>query len=109
MSLNYQHEPKTLNQLGQEIWNTCEEKGFHGFVEPEILERALRLMLIVSELGEALEAIRKDDESNHREEIADTMIRLLHYGAHEGIDLDAEVAKKMEKNRGRPYKHGKRF
>lgn len=107
--LVYQHEPKTFNSVGKEIYDTCEEKGFHDTIDHEIAEQAVRILLMITELCEAFEDIRKGNSEHHREEMADAMIRLLHYGAYEGIDLDAEVARKMEINRGRPYKHGKKF
>lgn len=110
MGITYLHEPKTLNQIGKEIYDTCEEKGFHDQIDPAIGEQAVRILLIISELCEAFETIRKDmGKAKHDEEIADTLIRLLHYAAYEGIDIDREVEQKMEINRGRPYKHGRHF
>lgn len=77
----------SFNLTAKEIWQTCEEKGFHEPVDTKVLNRALRLILIIGEVTEALEAIRKGDDEHHREEIADMMIRLLHYGYCEGIDI----------------------
>lgn len=81
-----------------------------------------RLMLIVSELGEALEVLRQggdseeDDEENARivmekfsEELADVAIRLFDLCGGLDIDLEAAMAEKMEKNRNRPRLHGKKF
>jgi len=65
------------------------------------------LMLIVTELGEAAEALRKEDPDNFREEIADTVIRLFDLCGACGIDLEDEISKKMSKNFSRPYRHGK--
>lgn len=65
------------------------------------------LMLVVSELGEAAEAFRKNDRANFAEEIADTIIRLLDLACGYGIDLDAEVAKKAAFNAHRPIRHDK--
>ncbi|MCM8900586.1 nucleotide pyrophosphohydrolase [Caldicoprobacter algeriensis] len=70
---------------------------------------ATRLMLIVSELGEALEALRHDDKENFAEELADVAIRLADLCGGLDIDLEIEIEKKMEKNRQREYKHGKAF
>lgn len=64
------------------------------------------LALIHSEASEALEAFRKDDRENFAEELADVLIRVLDCGGGLGIDLDATVAAKLEKNRSRGYKHG---
>lgn len=68
-----------------------------------------RLMLIVSEVAEAHEALRKDDEDNFKEELADVAIRLADLCGGLDIDLEAEIEKKMQKNKDRPYKHGKEF
>ncbi len=65
------------------------------------------LMLIVTELAEGMEAYRKQDEANFREEMADTFIRLFDLCGGLGIDIEAEIMKKCEKNKQRPYKHGK--
>lgn len=65
------------------------------------------LMLVVTELSEAMEAYRKQDKSNFNEEIADTFIRLFDLCGGLKIDILKEIEKKMLKNRKRPYKHGK--
>jgi hypothetical protein len=100
---------KSLNSLAAQIWQTADDKGFHEPVDTAILYKALRLLLIVSEVAEMLEAMRKGDEEHEREEFADSLIRLLHYGAAEGIDIDAEVSRKMKINNDRPHKHNKVF
>lgn len=64
------------------------------------------LMLIVTEVAEAMEAFRKNDQSNFREELADVMIRTIGLAHGLGIDLGAEIEAKMAKNRTREYKHG---
>lgn len=65
------------------------------------------LMLIVTEISEAMEAYRKQDKENFNEEIADTFIRLFDLCGGLKIDILKEIEKKMIKNRKRPYKHGK--
>lgn len=64
-----------------------------------------QLMLIVSELGEAAKALRKEDLKNFREEIADTVIRLFDLAGACGMDLEREIATKMSRNFSRPYRH----
>lgn len=39
-------------------------------------------------------------------EMADCLIRILDWAAHEGVDMDAVVRDKMEYNKTRPYRHG---
>jgi len=67
------------------------------------------LMLIVCEAAEANEALRKGDIDNFKEELADIAIRLADMCGGLEIDLEYEIKKKMEKNKLRPYKHGKAF
>lgn len=65
------------------------------------------LMLIVTEISEAMEGYRMRDKENFNEEIADTFIRLFDLCGGLKIDIEKEIMKKMEKNKKRPYKHGK--
>ncbi len=39
-------------------------------------------------------------------EMADCLIRILDWAAHEGVDMDAIVRTKMEYNKTRTYRHG---
>ena len=64
------------------------------------------LALITSEVSEALEAFRHDDKANFSEECADAFIRLLDMTHGLGIDLGRAVLEKLEKNRGRGFRHG---
>lgn len=64
------------------------------------------LALIHSEVSEALEAFRKDDRDNFAEELADVVIRTLDCAGGLGIDLEKAVLAKLEKNRGRGFRHG---
>jgi len=68
-----------------------------------------KLMLIVSEVSEALEAMRKNDVNNFNEEIADIVIRIGDLCGGMGIDLEQEIINKMNKNKERPKLHGKLF
>lgn len=66
-----------------------------------------KLMLIVTEVAEACEALRNLDYEHMEEELADIIIRTLNLTGTLGINIDEIVAGKMEINRGRPVKHGK--
>jgi NTP pyrophosphatase (non-canonical NTP hydrolase) len=66
-----------------------------------------KLMLVVSELGEAAEAVRHKDIENFKEEIADTFIRLFDICGSLGIPIEDEINKKMKINWTRPKKHNK--
>jgi len=64
------------------------------------------LALMHSEVSEALEAFRANDQANFAEELADVIIRTLDCAAGLGIDIDAEINRKLEKNRNRAFRHG---
>ena len=68
-----------------------------------------RLMLMVSELGEAIEALRKDNFDGYKEELADTVIRILDECGGSKINLEAEILRKMAVNEKRSHRHGKEF
>lgn len=77
------------------------------------------IALCHSELSEALEEARNGNPLHYygidgkpegiAVEMIDCVIRILDYLAHEGVDVDDVLAKKMKYNEGRPYKHGKEF
>lgn len=94
---------KSLNELCELCHSIAKSKGFWD------KERNMgeALMLIVTELGEAMEGYRKKDDANFREEIADVFIRLMDLCGGLGIDIEEEIRKKSEKNKTRPYMHGK--
>jgi len=122
----------TLNKLRDEMFAYAEKQGFHetpfNFGES--------LMLIVSELSEALEADRADRyyprhfskyhdsmppkaqckefyekyiKGTVEEELADAIMRICALAGHRKIDLDWHVRAKMAYNETRPYKHGKKY
>jgi len=65
------------------------------------------LMLVVTELAEAMEGYRHEDHDNFREELADTYIRLFDLCGGLGIDIQAEIERKVGINKERPHMHGK--
>jgi len=114
---------RQLNELAKEIHQDNVDRGFYE--KPR--ETGTELMLIVSELSEALEAFRKDkfvnkedlykhifDKDHFKEkikdtfedEIADALIRILDMCGNMNIDITEHVYQKLEYNRTREYKHG---
>jgi NTP pyrophosphatase (non-canonical NTP hydrolase) len=91
-----------INQLIKEAHETAKSKGWWD--EPK--ETGTLLALIHSEVSEALEADRKGDQENFEEELADVCIRIFDLCGAKGIDLEKAIVEKMDKNRGRSYKHG---
>ena len=79
--------------------------------EKAMLNNAIctRLMLIVGEVSEAMEGLRKEDMPNFKEEIADIIIRTFDLAEGLNIDLEVEIEKKMAINKDREYMHGKAF
>lgn len=102
-----------LNMLAKEIRRINEAHGFEcpsRITSPQEATFAMeKLMLIVTEVAEAAEAVRHDNFENLKEELADVVIRTLDLACALGVDIETEIAKKMEQNRSRPYRHGKRL
>lgn len=68
------------------------------------------IALMHSELSEALEAMRAHSTKVAvAEELADCCIRIFDYCGARNIDLEKTLLKKMEYNKTRPYRHGKKF
>ena len=66
------------------------------------------LLRIHSEVSEAGEAARDENQQELAEEMADIFIRLANACEVMGIDLEAEVAKKHERNLQRVKLHGRK-
>jgi len=124
----------TISELQKRCGEAAAAKGFHedrpldGRIEPNRLRdwQGNKLMLIVSEVAEAQDELRKGNSAYHtyypgnREdlpwkpegvpsELADVVIRVLDFCYTEGIDLEAIIEEKLAYNATREYKHGKKF
>lgn len=73
-----------------------------------------KLGLIMSEVAEAMEAVRKNsmddkitDMSGEVVELADTIIRILDYCGRYNLPVGEAIIKKLAYNATRPHKHGK--
>jgi len=101
-----------INEIIRQAHANAVEKGFweNGGNIGE------KLMLIVTELAEGMEAVRKDNldgvepmSGSLCEELADAVIRICDLAGHLNLDLDAAIRNKMEFNKTRPRLHGKKF
>ena len=104
-----------LDDLAEELHKTAQDKGFW----PEEIDDifiAKQCMMIVSEVTELMEAVRKDKgEEEIVLETADILIRTLDLYAglvdvgYTTISLDYALQEKANINKDRPQKHGVKF
>ena len=106
-----------LRNLVKDAHKIAKEKGF--WESKNISEK---IMLVVTELSEAVEALRKNNRQDvssvlkmkwykdtFEDEICDTFIRLADLCGYMGIDIEWQLEQKMNYNKTRGYKHGKKF
>ena len=105
---------EVLNYIAFDISELARNNGFTH------TNMAQSLCLIHSEVSEALECLRTkegqevrsekiEDHTKFAEELADIIIRTLDLASYCGIDIGSAVFDKHAYNKGRPWKHGKRF
>jgi len=104
-----------FDELARTIHSNAVEKGFWDRPADEIFVTK-QMMMIVSEVVEAMEALRKDMDPNQlSDEFADIIIRTLDLYAgmveagYVTKSLNTAIKEKMAKNADRPKKHGVRF
>ncbi len=104
-----------LDDLAMKLHETAVEKGFWP-KEVDDIFIAKQCMMIVSEVTEVMEAIRKDKgEEEVTKEVADILIRTLDLYAglveagYTKLSLDYSLEEKTQFNKTRPEKHGVRF
>lgn len=104
-----------FDKLAEDIHKNAVSKGFWDRPADPIFV-AKQMMMIVSEVVEAMESLRKEmDPDDMSDEFADIIIRTLDLYAgmveagYMTKSLDYAIKEKMEKNSTRPQKHGVRF
>lgn len=116
-----------IKELVEKAYRNANEKGFYNSFNTIVDLRADNvitygqyndllndfkgnlLMSISDEVTEAHNELREGTEEQFNEELADIVIRVASLAGMLGIDLEQEVINKMEKNKDRPYLHGKAF
>ena len=108
-----------LTAWSQEVAQGVAKRGFVTPKDYEVCSQChqspvvAKLMLVTTELAEAVEEARKmHDNPEQRKlafeyEMADTFIRLMDLCGALNIDIGARIREKEEKNAARPYLHGK--
>lgn len=96
-----------LNQIGA---TACCDAQLHGLWDDinarnDGNERHHCARLVADEAEETL--LASSEPEHYREELADVVIMALSSAAYLGIDIGAEVQRKMLINQGRPYRHGR--
>ncbi len=104
-----------FDDLAEQLHSVAVEKGFWP-EEVDDIFIAKQCMMIVSEVTEVMEAIRKDKgEEEISKEMADILIRTLDLYAglvksgYTKISLDHAMNEKSQFNKLRPEKHGVKF
>ena len=101
----------SINVLRDKCFQNALDAGWHTDLGTgELIERnkAEMLMLIVSEVAEAMEGVRKDLKDDHlpersmeEVELADTVIRIMDYAGRWGLDIGGAIIEKLEYNKNR--------
>jgi NTP pyrophosphatase (non-canonical NTP hydrolase) len=109
------NEDKFIEQfkaLQRSVHATAKEKGWY---EPPHRTSIESLMLVVTEIAEAVEEIRNSSKPIYREgrkyegmavECADAIIRLMDLAEYEGWPVAEAIILKSEFNKSRPHRHG---
>lgn len=113
-----------IDRLAEVVYDNNEQKGFWDHPNDPLTMVPLKLALIHSEISEAL-AVHRDvyddegedsvigmtpmQEDDFTEELADIAIRLLDLAGGYELELGDAIVTKIEKNKGRPPKHGRRY
>jgi NTP pyrophosphatase (non-canonical NTP hydrolase) len=97
-------EDMTVKELTELVMQQAKAKGFG--TKPSEIDVAEKIALIHSEISEAYEAYRHkkiDGKDGFKEELGDAVQRILHLCGIFDIDIETEILKKMEKNKGRKW------
>ena len=94
----------TIAELQELIMKQADEKGFGTKIED--INVAEKLLLIHSEISEAFEAYRHkniEGRDGFKEELGDTVQRILHLCGIMNINIEEEILKKIDNNKERVW------
>lgn len=105
-----------INEFQKELHNQSRASGWHDEAQISV---PTKLMLMVTEIAEAMEEYRKygDDPAyfayvqNGKPEglmieLADCLIRILDLAGYYDVDMEVMIAQKHEYNKTRSFRHG---
>lgn len=115
------HSSMTITGLVERAHEQSVAAGWYLSARKDQVSTLARLALIHSEVSEATECVRESSDpakwveyENYKGkpeglviELADTVIRIADLCGWLGLDLEAAIAKKLDYNLSRPYRHGK--
>ena len=103
-----------MPEIQKMVHQLAVEKGWYDPPKSDLES----IMLMVSELSEAVEEVRKGSAGTYHVdgkpegvaiELADCVIRIMDYCESRGINLQAAIFEKHDYNKSRPYRHGKKI
>ncbi len=93
-----------MQEITALIMEQAQKKGFG--TKPEEINVAEKIALIHSEISEAFEGYRHkniDGANGFKEELGDTIARILHLCGIFEIDIEKEILQKLENNKDRSW------
>ncbi len=94
----------TIKQITDLVMEQAKAKGFG--TKPEEISVSEKIALIHSEVSEAYEAYRHKDmdgRDGFKQELGDVVARVLHLAGIMGVDIEAEILKKLGLNKDRKW------
>lgn len=116
VKINRECVAPTIRQLQRDAYAIAKAKGWHDDDDLSPRQILAWLALVMSELAEAVEEVRRPSPPDpdgkpvgFASELADVVIRVGDMAEAMAIDLEAAVVEKMAYNRTRPLRHGGRI
>ena len=118
------HLGNEIDMLAEHIADAIERNGFWDSPEDPLHMIPKKLNLIHTEVSEATDVHHKsyDDgaedplvgmtpmqEEDFVDELADAVIRILDVAGYYDLAIGDAILSKVEKNKDRPFRHGKRY